>query len=160
MKNFSIFSIAVIIFSSCGNVAQPPSDSQEPSNTQDYQSKPTIINPEPRPANDNWEPKIQHQSAATEENNHQEKQDETAILKARSRAYHSGVNAGVVAGKNDALQGNPLYTSFIQKHGNDEDGLTTKWNEGFVDGYTYAFDGFSNNPNFTLWTYEGDYVIK
>ncbi len=160
MKNLLFLSIAVIVFASCGNVAQPPSDSQNMNNESGYKQTPSITNPAPRAVDDNWEPQIQNSSTVTEDNSQIKKQDDTALVNARARAYHSGVNAGVVAGKNDALQGNPMNTSFIQKHGSDEDGLTSKWNEGFVDGYTYAFNGFSNNPNFTLWTYEGDYIIK
>ena len=159
--NFLVLTSIVCILSSCGNVAKkaPDYDNQDVQNTNYPQ--PSVINPAPQPSNDDWTPTISEQTtnSTNYESMSEDKQKEIDLINARARAYHSGVNAGVVAGKNDALQGNPMNTSFIQKYGSDEDGLTTKWNEGFVDGYTYAYDGFKNNPNFILFTYDGDYVI-
>ena len=156
MKKYITFVFFALSLLSCGNAVKPTSGSQQYEHESDYQSAPTVTNPAPRASDDDWTPTISEQSQKEDARIQQERE----LINRRADAYHSGVNAGVIAGKNDALQGNPMNTSFIQKYGSDEDGLTTKWNEGFVDGYTYAYDGFKNDPNFNLFTYDGNYIIR
>lgn len=70
----------------------------------------------------------------------QQEEYQKALRNQRRRAYNAGREAGIRAGKYDALNGNPMYTSVVKRYDSDDAETNTRWNDGFIEAYSKWYE--------------------
>lgn len=70
----------------------------------------------------------------------QQEEYQKALRNQRRRAFEAGREAGMHAGRNDALKGNPMYTSKVERYDSDDAETNRRWNDGFMDAYSKWYE--------------------
>lgn len=164
--NLFLLITSVLCFSSCGEIKKKVLDSlglQEKSEATEQPAQPTYSEPayNPTPSATYNQPSFDEIESRRQADLEQERQRQAeyekqqaeykrqqaeyerqqadyqkALRNQRRRAYSAGREAGMHAGRNDALKGNPMYTSKVERYDSDDAETNRRWNDGFMDAYS------------------------